>query len=521
MFRNEPLIDFTIPDMRSRYANALRALGKQIQEKSILAMPIIDGKQLETGELHPTIDPSNSSLTIGNTHFASEREVSLALDCLRQGKRNWEVTPLEERANIIKNAARIMRERRMELAALIIREVGKPWKDSDADVVEAIDFCEYYAYEALQLKGKRTQELPGEDNFYSYIPRGLGLAIAPWNFPLAISCGMTVAGLVTGNVMILKPAEQSNLITFEFSKILLEAGVPTDAFAFLPGYGEKIGRMLVSHPETDLICFTGSKSVGLEILRTASEVKEGQKNIKKVILELGGKNAIIVDEDADLDEAIKGVLSSAFGYAGQKCSACSRAIIVGKMYEPFLERLKEAAQDIIIGPAADPGTVLGPVIDSDALRRILGAIEKAERDCTMLLKGNPPTGGYFIPPVVFKDVSPTSTLWKEEIFGPVLACTRATSFSEAIRLANDSIYALTGGIYSRNPLNIETGKKEFKVGNLYINRGCTGAIVCRQPFGGFKMSGIGSKAGGPDYLLQFVEPRTITENTMRRGFAPS
>jgi RHH-type proline utilization regulon transcriptional repressor/proline dehydrogenase/delta 1-pyrroline-5-carboxylate dehydrogenase len=415
-----------------------------------------------------------------------------------------------------------MRAERHDLSALIVREAGKPWKEADADVAEAIDFCDYYAEQMEELgPPKLMQKLPGENNHYFHIPRGIAVVIAPWNFPLAIACGMTVAALVTGNCAVLKPAEQTSLIAGEFARILLACGVPKDAFAFLPGLGEVVGRQLVSHPDVNMICFTGSKSVGLEIIKTAAVVQPGQESLKRVIAELSGKNAIIVDEDADLDEAIKGVLYSAFGFSGQKCSACSRCIVVGDAYEPFMNRLVAAAADLIVGAPSDPATLVGPVIDSESQSRIAKLIAAMENSTKLAFKGTTPESGFFVPPTIFRDVDPTSAVWREEIFGPVVGCCQARDFAHAIELANDSSFALTGGIFSRSPANIEVAVSTIKVGNLYINRGCTGAMVGRQPFGGFKMSGIGAQAGGPDYLLQFVHSRTVCENTMRRGFAPA
>jgi RHH-type proline utilization regulon transcriptional repressor/proline dehydrogenase/delta 1-pyrroline-5-carboxylate dehydrogenase len=332
---------------------------------------------------------------------------------------------------------------------------------------------------------------------------------------------MVVAALVTGNVTVLKPSEQTSLVAAEFAKILLDSGVPGKAFAFLPGRGEIIGRELVNSSKTDMICFTGSKAVGLEIISKAAIVHPGQKSIKRFIAELGGKNAIIVDEDADLDEAVKGVIYSAFGFAGQKCSACSRVIAVGDSYETFITRLCEAASDLICGDAKNPATLVGPVIDKETHKRINETIAKAEKNNRLAFRGKETPNGYFVTPTIFRDVETTSDLWCEEIFGPVLACRKAATFEEALEVANQSQYALTGGLFSRSPKNIAVAREEFRVGNLYINRGCTGALVCRQPFGGFRMSGVGSKAGGPDYLIQFMEPRTISENTMRRGFAPN
>lgn len=521
MFTNEAFLDFTIAEIRDRFESALDYVDTQIKNGALYAAPIIAGKENKSGETLKSLDPSSPSTSVGTVYLANLEDAERAIESVRSGQRAWEETSFERRAEILRTAAHTMRTDKMRLAAIIVREAGKPWKEADGDVAEAIDFCDYYAEEMLRLgKPKKTAEVPGEDNQYFYQPRGVVAVIAPWNFPLAIACGMTVAGLVTGNSVILKPAEQSSIIAHQLAKILLDAGVPSNAFAFLPGYGETVGRHIVKSKDVDMICFTGSKAVGLEIIKTASQVQEGQGNIKKVVAELGGKNAIIIDEDADLDESVKGVLQSAFGFAGQKCSACSRVIVVGSAYENFISRLCEAAKDIIIGEAKEGSTFLGPVIDEEAQKRILRTIESAEKENSLAFKGTVPAKGYFVPPTIFRDVERSKSLWREEIFGPVVACARVKNFAEAIELANDSQYALTGGLFSRNPSNIAMARRQFRVGNLYINRGCTGALVCRQPFGGFKMSGVGSKAGGPDYLIQFMEPRSVTENTMRRGFAP-
>ncbi len=523
-FRNEALIDFTVSSQRDSFQSALEMVADSIKDNRYRAAPLIDGMVVSPAGPAETIerlDPSNSSRLIGRVTCAGLAEAERAIDSVVSGGRAWEDFGFERRCSIIRSLAAIMRERRKMLAALMVFEVGKPWREADADVCEAIDFCEYYALEMLRLgPAVLTSEVPGEDNRYFYQPRGVVVVISPWNFPLAIACGMTVAALVTGNATILKPAEQSSLIAQEFASMVLESGVPGSAFAFLPGRGESIGRFLVASPQVSMICFTGSKAVGLEIVREAATMREGQRHIKRVVAELGGKNAIIVDEDADLDEAIKGILVSAFGYAGQKCSACSRVLVVGDAYEPFLARMQGAARDMIVGESSDPATCMGPVIDSEAQERIQGIIARAKSGSKLLFEGKVPTQGYFVPPTLFRDVDPGSEVWRNEIFGPVVACARASDFEEALMRANDSEYALTGGLYSRSPANIERARRSFKVGNLYINRSCTGALVCRQPFGGFRLSGVGSKAGGPDYLLQFMEPRVVTENTMRRGFTP-
>lgn len=523
-FANVPLKDFSVQANRDAVEAGLRLVNSDIQASKLSAAPIINGTPQAIGERIDCFDPSASSTRIGSVTFATYEQAIAALSACSAGFRQWRNTPFEARSSIIRRIGAIIQERSDYLTGLIIREAGKTWREADADVAEAIDFCSYYANEMLRLgPPHRTEKVLGEENLYFYQPRGVVVIIAPWNFPLAIACGMTVAALVTGNTAILKPSEQTSLIAHELAGIILEAGVPADAFAFLPGRGEEIGRALVEHPLTAMVVFTGSRPVGLEIIRTAASIAPQQRGIKRVVAELGGKNAIIVDSDADFDDAIRGVLQSAFGFAGQKCSACSRLIVVGEAYEPFLARLAAATSDLLVGPAMNPASFYGPVIDRDAYNRILGTISSAA-DLRLLVQGPISESlqgtGWYVPPTIFRDVPTTHPVWREEIFGPVIACRQASSFGEAISLANDSDYALTGGVYSRNPEHLVMARSEFEVGNLYINRGITGALVCRQPFGGFRFSGIGSKAGGKDYLVQFMEPRTLTENTMRRGFTP-
>lgn len=520
-FKNCAPIDFTIKAELEKINLALKAVENDIKAKNLVAEIIISGKSLTSNESLESIDPSDAETSLGKVYLASLDQAKLALSRACQFEDQWKKTPAVDRIKCLKNLGSLLEKNRYYLTALIIREAGKPWKEADADVVEAIDFCFYYAALAEDMFGKRklTQEVIGEQNTLTYVGRGISLVVAPWNFPLAILCGMSVASLVSGNVTLIKPAEQTSLIAAQLAKYILEAGFPEDSFAFLPGLGEVIGSYLVEQAEVKLICFTGSKQVGLEIINKASKLASPKQHyIKRVIAELGGKNAIIVDADADYDEAIKGCLYSAFGFAGQKCSACSRLIVVGAGYESFMERLKDSCQDIIVGQAADPATFLGPLIDGESQTRVKKCIESAEQKPYFL--GTIPEKGFFAPITVFKDVPLDSFLWTNEIFAPVLSCVQAKSFDEALKLANNCEYALTGGVYSRSPENIEKAIQNFEVGNLYINRACTGAIVCRHPFGGYKLSGIGSKAGGADYLHQFVVPRTVSENTLRRGFTP-
>lgn len=524
IFKNFPLTDFAIIEKRAELEHALKDLSQRLTNAPFKARPIIGGEVEDGGEVVIRRDPSDHSVTIGETAFATLVQTARAISLCAQGFPVWRGYSHLERSNIIDRLGGLITERASFFKALLIREAGKTWREADADVAEAIDFCHFYAAEMRRLGPPQlTERVAGEDNYYLYQPRGVVAVIAPWNFPLAIACGMTVAALVSGNATLLKPSEQTNIIAFEFAKLVLEAGVPKDCFALLPGRGEEVGRALVEHPDVSMVVFTGSRQVGLEIIRSSATIRPGQIGIKRVVAELGGKNAIIVDDDADFDDAIRGVLSSAFGFSGQKCSACSRLIVVGSIYESFLTRLAAAVEDIIIGRASDPASFYGPVVDEESYERINALINNSS-DLKMLAQGAVPekllASGWFIPATIFRDVPYSHSIWRDEIFGPVVACTNAASFKEALEIANASEYALTGGVFSRNPAHIELAKEEFRVGNLYINRGITGALVGRQPFGGFKFSGIGSKAGGRDYLVQFMEPRTISENTMRRGFTP-
>jgi RHH-type proline utilization regulon transcriptional repressor/proline dehydrogenase/delta 1-pyrroline-5-carboxylate dehydrogenase len=521
VFRNEPDLDFSRAEARRALADAIAAARRRMGGHYPV---VIGGERVATAGEIASLNPARPGEVVGVAGCAGTAEADQAVAAARAAWPTWAATPAAARAGVLFRAAEILRERRVALAAWEVLEAGKPWREADADVAEAIDFCEYYGRAMLELGAPRILgEEPGEVNAYVYRPRGVAVVIAPWNFPLAILAGMTTAALAAGNTVIMKPAEQTPVVAALLHEILLEAGAPPGALHFLPGIGEDVGAHLVAHRDVDVIAFTGSRSVGLRIAQEAGVTREGQRGIKKVVLEMGGKNAIIVDDDADLDEAVRGVAASAFGYAGQKCSACSRAIAMAPIAEAFARRLVEAARSLAVGPAESPGTFVGPLIDAAARDRVQGAIAAGRQAARTALEVDVSGlgDGYFVGPAVFTDVPPQSALAQEEIFGPVLGVMAARDFDEALALANGTAYALTGGIYSRSPSRIERARRDFAVGNLYINRKITGARVGRQPFGGFRMSGIGSKAGGPDYLLQFLEPRTITENTMRRGFAPA
>jgi RHH-type proline utilization regulon transcriptional repressor/proline dehydrogenase/delta 1-pyrroline-5-carboxylate dehydrogenase len=520
-FHEEPLTDFSRAEARQAMQDALRQVGGQLGRTY---PPVIGGRAVDTPDAIVSLNPSHKRQVVGRCGKASAGQARQAVEAAARAFHAWRDTDPARRAEYLFAAAKAMQRRRFEMAASQVYECGKPWREADGDVAEAIDYCNFYAHEMLRLADPRRRDVPGEENAYFYEPRGVTAVIAPWNFPLAILCGMTAAALVTGNTVVMKPAEQSPVVAAGLMEVFQEVGLPPGVANFLPGVGEEVGPVLVDHPEVAVIAFTGSRAVGLSINREAAVPRDGQYQVKRVIAEMGGKNAVIVDEDADLDEAVHGVAWSAFGYAGQKCSACSRVIVPEPLHDTFLARLVEATRSLRVAPAEDPGCAVPPVIDEEAYRRILRAIDNAKKEGRLAFAGDVGTladEGYYIAPHIFADVAPTSGLAQDEIFGPVLAVLKARDLTHALEIANGTRYALTGGLYSRSPENIARVKREFRVGNLYINRKITGALVDRQPFGGFKLSGIGSKAGGPDYLLQFVLPRTITENTLRRGFAPN
>ncbi len=520
-FKNEPPLDFARAENRDAMRLALESVQRQLGQSYPL---LIGGAEVHT-EIRrlDSLDPSQSSRIVGRVSLAEVKHAEAAVEAARQAFKAWSETPARQRAAILIEAASIMRKRRTELAAWEVYECGKPWAEADGDIAEAIDFCEFYAREMYRLAEPRHRDASGETNFTEPISRGVAVVIPPWNFPLAIPTGMTVAALVAGNTVILKPAEQSPVIAWHLVRILGEAGLPPGVLNYLPGLGEEAGQALVNHPEVNVVAFTGSREVGLLINRQAAVVQPGQTHIKRVIAEMGGKNAILIDDDADLDEAVVGVIHSAFGYAGQKCSACSRVIVIAAAYDAFLARLIEAARAVKVGPADDPETFVGPVIDAQARARILEYQRIAASEGRVVFQADPgalASRGFFVGPTIVADVQAGARVAQEEIFGPVLAVLKAADLSDALRIADETPYALTGGLFSRSPANIERVKREFRVGNLYINRSITGALVDRQPFGGFKLSGIGTKAGGPDYLHEFLLTRCVTENTMRRGFAP-
>jgi RHH-type proline utilization regulon transcriptional repressor/proline dehydrogenase/delta 1-pyrroline-5-carboxylate dehydrogenase len=516
-FTNAADTDYADANLREKAQQALEKVRASLGKTYL---PLINGEYIETTDKIDSLNPSNYSQVVGKIGLISIEQAQQAIQAAKTAFPAWKNTPATKRAEILKKAADLMEERRHELTAWVCLEVGKVLQQADAEVSEAIDFCRYYASEMERLDRGYNYDVAGETNRYIYQPRGVAVVISPWNFPIAIATGMTVAALVAGNCTLLKPAETSSVIAAKIAEILVEAGIPKGVFQYVPGKGSVVGAYLVNHPDTHLIAFTGSREVGCQIYADAAIVQPGQKHLKRVIAEMGGKNAIIVDESADLDRAVADVVKSAFGYTGQKCSACSRVIVLEPVYEAFLKRLVEATKSLNIGAADLPSTQVGPVIDARARDRIRQYIETGKQEGEVVLEMNVPDTGYFVSPTIISHVSPTATIAQEEIFGPVVAVIQVKNFDEALQVANGTDYALTGGLYSRTPEHIERAYREFEVGNLYINRTITGAIVARQPFGGFKMSGVGSKAGGPDYLLQFLEPRAITENIQRQGFAP-
>lgn len=517
-FMNEVPKDFSLAADRQLATAALKEWQAKLPYQ---VAPRINGATIKSNLVHEHTCPWQTSQKASRVTLASVEDAGKAVAAAKAALPAWQGLGFAARANILDKAANLMQARWQELFAQQVFEAGKDWRHADADIGEAIDFLRYYAHQARTLEGKfQPVSLWGESNKTIYMPKGVAAVIAPWNFPLAISCGMTAAALACGNTVIYKPAEQTSAIGQALWQVLTEAGVPAGALHFLPGKGEDVGAHLVAHKDVSLIAFTGSKAVGLHILEQSGKVPQGQTHTKKCVIEMGGKNAIIVDSDADLDEAVPGVVHAAFGFQGQKCSACSRVIVVGSAYDVFTQRLKEMVEGLKVGPANDPLMDVNAVIDAEAFDKISSYIAVGNADGTLLAQAAKPEGaGHYALPTVFTDLKKDSRLTTEEVFGPVLAVYRAKTVEEAVNMALDGEYALTGGFYSRNPKTIAWVKDNFHVGNLYINRGTTGAMVSRQPFGGGRLSGTGTKAGGPDYLLHFVEPRVVTENTMRRGYA--
>lgn len=511
-YQTEPLTDFKIESNKRKYEEAL------ITIESILGKTypfVIGGNRIESHKKMDSIDPSNHKTLIGRVYQATRHDAEEAMSAALEAFKTWKLVKPETRAEVLFKAAGIIRKRKFWFCALLTKEAGKPWAEADADVAEAIDFLEYYGRQMIDLTKVDDHILSRmhiEKNKYEYIPLGVGIIITPWNFPLAILTGMTSAAIVTGNTVILKPASPTMVIAYHFLTVLEEAGLPKGVVNYLPGSGRDIGDYLVTHPQTRFISFTGSKETGISIYQKAAIVQKGQKWLKRVISEMGGKDTIIVDETADLDLAADAIVKSAFGFSGQKCSACSRAIIQDSVYDEVLEKILTLTKSIKVGDPTSYDTFMGPVIDQHAFKNITSYIELGKEEGKLFYGGTSnQEKGYFIEPTIFVDLDPKSRIMQEEIFGPVLGIAKANTFDELLDIANNTEYGLTGAIISRNLEHIERAKQEFHVGNLYINRKCTGAIVGYQPFGGFDMSGTDSKAGGPDYLLLHMQGKTISE----------
>jgi 1-pyrroline-5-carboxylate dehydrogenase len=510
-FKNEPLTDFGNAENARRMKAALTKVRAELGREYDM---VIGEKLIKTTEKIKSVNPAKPSEVVGVFQSAGREHVEPAIQAAQQAFETWKRTSVEQRASLLHTVAGILRERKFEFAAWMVFEVGKNWAEADADIAETIDFAEFYAREALRLaQAKTPTQLPGESDRLIYIPLGVAAVIPPWNFPCAIMAGMTMAAIVTGNTVVMKPSHDSPAIAAKFFEVLQEAGMPDGVVNFCPGSGSTFGAGLVEHPMTRFVAFTGSKEVGLDINQRAAKPQPGQKWIKRTILEMGGKDSIIVDADANLDAAVEGVAQAAFGFQGQKCSACSRAIVDEKIYDVFLERLKDRVAKITVGDPTE-NKPMGPVVNEKAMKSILDYIEVGKKEGRLIHGGGPAKDagdGYFIQPTVIADIPPTARISQEEIFGPVLAVIKARNFEDALAIANNTEFGLTGAVYSTSRDKLEKARTDFHVGNLYFNRKCTGAMVGAHPFGGFNMSGTDSKAGGPDYLLLFTQAKSVAE----------
>jgi 1-pyrroline-5-carboxylate dehydrogenase len=508
-FVTEPFLDFRNEENVRRMRAALSKVRGQLGREYDL---IIGGKRVKTADKIKSLNPAKPSEIVGIHQKAGKEHVEPAMQSALAAFETWSRTSAEERASLLFSVGDLLRQRKVEFMAWLVFEVSKNWAEADADISETLDFCEFYSREALRLAKSQTPiQLPGEHDALRYIPLGVGAVIPPWNFPCAIMAGMTLASIVSGNTVILKPSSDSPTIAAKFVELLEEAGMPEGVVNFCPGAGASFGDAIVAHPKTRYIAFTGSREVGLHINKVAATQAPGQIWIKRAILEMGGKDAIIVDADADIDSAVEGVAQSAFGFQGQKCSACSRAIVDERIYEKFLEQLKARVEKINVGDPAE-NTNMGAVINEGSMKTILSYIEQGKKDGRVITGGERASGeGYFIKPTVIADIPPKSKLEQEEIFGPVLAVIKARGFDHALEIANDTEFGLTGAVYTTSRDKIERAIRDFHVGNLYINRKCTGAMVGAHPFGGFNMSGTDSKSGGPDYLYLFTQAKSVGE----------
>lgn len=510
-FRNEPFTDFS----KEENAAAMRAAIDKVKTQLGNEYPlVIGGERINTGATLDSINPANRTQVVGKFHKATKELANKAVETAYETFQTWRNTPAPERADLLFRVAALMRERKHEFSAWMIYEVAKTWPEADGDTAEAIDFLEFYGREMLRYAGEQPLvELKGEDNHLDYIPLGVGAVIPPWNFPCAIMAGMTAAAIVTGNTVVLKPSSDAPAIAYKFFELLEEAGMPRGVVNFMVGAGAEVGDVVVDHPKTRFIVFTGSKEVGLRINERAAKVNDGQLWIKRVVAEMGGKDAIIVADDANLDDAATGVVQSAFGFQGQKCSACSRAIIDARVYDPMIEKIAERTAKIKLGDPTDNSNNMSAVVNEKAFKTINGYIEKGKAEGGRVIAGGGSDGeqGFFIEPTVIADVKAGSTIEQEEIFGPVLAIIKANDYDDALKIANDTQFGLTGAVYSTDEAKLDRARNEFHVGNLYLNRKCTGALVGVHPFGGFNMSGTDSKAGGRDYLLLFMQAKVSSE----------
>jgi 1-pyrroline-5-carboxylate dehydrogenase len=511
-FANEPFTDFSVPANQEAMKAAIAKVKQQLGRNYPL---IIGGERIETGDWIVSTNPGAPDQVIGKFAKAKQEHAERAIHAATEAFAKWKKVPAEERAELLFRAARLIRERKHELAAWMILEIGKNWVEADADVAESIDFCEFYGREMLRLsQPPALTPYPGEDNRMAYIPLGVGVVIPPWNFPLAILVGMTTASLVTGNTVVLKPSSETPAVAYQFVGIMEDAGLPPGVLNFVPGSGAEVGDYLVMHPKTRFVAFTGSKEVGLRINELAAKPQLGQIWIKRVVAEMGGKDSIVVDSDADIDAAADGIVASAFGFQGQKCSACSRAIVHRDVYDKVLEKVVEKTRKLVVGPVEERQTYMGPVASKSQYTSVLEYIEVGKKEGRLVCGGKPiqkPDGGFYIEPTVIADVDPKARIAQEEIFGPVLSFIKAGSWDEALEIANNTEFGLTGAVYSKNRDHLEQAREEFHVGNLYFNRKCTGALVGVHPFGGFNMSGTDSKGGGKDYLLLFTQGKVVSE----------
>ncbi len=517
-FRNEPFINFNDPDTARKMKAALDLVASHLGHEYDL---VIGGHRLRTEGKIKSLNPARPQQVVGVHQKAGAEHAEKAMQAALDAFETWSRTSLQTRVSLLLNAAQIIRDRKLEFCAWLTYEVGKNWAEADADVAETIDFLEFYSREALRLADAKTPiQLPGEFDQLLYVPLGVGAVIPPWNFPFAIMAGMTVASIVTGNTVILKPSSDSPTIAAKFVEVLEEAGLPGGVVNFCPGSGATFGNAIVEHPKTRFVAFTGSRDVGLEIHERAARHQKGQIWIKRTILEMGGKDSTLVLADSDLDAAVDGVVAAAFGFSGQKCSACSRAIVEATVYDVFVERVREKVATLTVGdPASNPN--MGPVVNKAAMDSILRYIDIGKKEGRLVAGGKAvenADGGFFLEPTVIADIAPDAVIAQEEIFGPVLALIKVKDFDEGLKVVNNTEYGLTGALYTSSREALDVAKREYHVGNLYFNRKCTGAMVGAHPFGGFNMSGTDSKAGGPDYLLLFTQGKSVAEKI---GGAPS